>query len=119
MKILYCFIFEVFSGDCQQSPNEEKCNKGCKDLLEEHGLKTGPGFDLRKNWPFGKTESQEIKTLLFVSSHIKDNVEVIRFRIKYSGVQGLIFVRIAFEKCTTNFYFENGEVGIKTKIGNL
>ena len=104
MKFLYCFIFEVFSGDCQQSPNEEKCNKGRKDLLEEHGLKTGTGFDLRKNGSFGKTESQEIKTLLFVSSHIKDNVEVIHFRIKYSGVQGLIFVRIAFELFKSYLY---------------
>ena len=30
-------------------------------------------------------------------------------------MQGIVFVEITFEKYTTNFYFENGEVGIKTK----
>ena len=34
-------------------------------------------------------------------------------------LQGLVFVQVKFEKCTTNFYFENGEVGIKTAIANL
>ena len=55
----------------------------------------------------------------FVSSHIQDNVEVIHFHIKSRGVQGLIFVQIRFEKCTTHLYFENSEVGIKTKIANF
>ena len=50
---------------------------------------------------------------------MKDNVEVIHFHIKSRGVQGFIFVEITFEKCTLNFCFENGEVGIKTTIANL
>ena len=49
---------------------------------------------------------------------MKDNVEVIHFHIKSKGVQGLVLVQITFEKYTTNFYFENGEVDIKTAIAN-
>ena len=44
---------------------------------------------------------------------MKDSVKVIHFHIKSSGVQSLVFVQIAFEKYTANYYFENGEVGIK------
>ena len=33
-----------------------------------------------------------------------------------SGAQGLVFVQITSEKCITNFYFENGEISIKTTI---
>ena len=47
---------------------------------------------------------------------MKDNVEVIYFHIKSRGVQGLVFAQIMFEKCTTNFYFENGELGIQRKF---
>ena len=50
---------------------------------------------------------------------MKDNVKVIHFHIKGRGVQDLAFVQITFEKYTTNFYFQNSQVGIKTKIGNL
>ena len=41
---------------------------------------------------------------------MKDNVEVWISK----GVQGQVFVQITFENCTLNFYFENGEIGIKT-----
>ena len=57
--------------------------------------------------------------LPFVSYHMKDNVEVIYFHMKSRGLQGLVVVEITFEKGTANFYFENGEVGIKTAIANL
>ena len=57
--------------------------------------------------------------LLFFSNHMKDNLEVMHFYIKSRGMQGLVFVQIWFEKCTTNFYFENGEIGIKTTITKL
>ena len=50
---------------------------------------------------------------------MKENVKMIHFHITSKGVQGFAFVQITFEKCTTNFYFENGEVGIKTTIVNL
>ena len=59
-----------------------------------------------------------LKTLLFVSSHLKDNFEVIHFHKKSRGAQGLIIVQM-FEKCTTNFYFENGKSGMKTTIINF
>lgn len=80
--------------------------------------------DLRKNGHLKKrtvpkTRTQGLKTLPFVSCHFKDNVKVIYFYIKSRGVQGLIFVQIPFEKYTTHFYFENGEVGVKTTITNL
>ena len=60
-----------------------------------------------------------VKPLPFVSGCMKDNVEVIHFHIKSRGAQGLVFVQITFEKYSTNFYFENGEVGVKTTIANL
>ena len=41
----------------------------------------------------------------------KDNVKVIDFHLKRRGAQGLVFVLIRFEKCTTNFIFENDEFG--------
>ena len=44
---------------------------------------------------------------------------MIHFDIKSRGVQDLVFVQITFENFTSNFYFENSEVGIKTKIVNL
>ena len=50
---------------------------------------------------------------------MKDNVEVINFHIKSRGVQDHILVQIKFEKCTTNFHFENSEVTVKTTIASL
>ena len=55
-------------------------------------------MDLRKNRPVGKTGPQGLKTLLFISSHMKDNVAVIHFHIKSICVQGLISMQITFEK---------------------
>ena len=55
--------------------------------------------------------------LPFVLCHMEDNDEVIPFHIKDRCVQALVFVKITFEKCTTNLCFKNGEVGIKTAIG--
>ena len=40
-----------------------------------------------ENRPVGKTGSQGLKMLLFVSNHMKDNVEVIHVHIKVRGVQ--------------------------------
>ena len=57
--------------------------------------------------------------LPFFSSNIKDNVEVIHFHEKRSGVQGHAFVPITFENYTLNNYFGNGEFGIKKTIANL
>ena len=57
--------------------------------------------------------------LPFVSICIKDIGEMIHFHIKYTGVQGLVSVEITSGKCTINFSYENGEVGIKTSIVNL
>ena len=42
-------------------------------------------LDLRKNGPFGKIESQGLKTLSFFSSNMKDHVELIHFHVKSSG----------------------------------
>ena len=75
--------------------------------------------DLRKKRFFEKTGPQVSKTLPFFSSNIKDNVENIHFHVKRRGVQGQVFVPITFENCTLNFYFENGEFGIKKTIANL
>ena len=50
---------------------------------------------------------------------MKDNVGVIHFQIKVRGREGFVFVQITCEKCTKNFYFENGEVDIKKTIANL
>ena len=50
---------------------------------------------------------------------MKDNVKVIHFYKKSSGVQSFVFVKKTFEKSTKNSYFENGVVGIKTLIANL
>ena len=69
-------------------------------------------MDPLKNRRVGKTGPQGIKTFPFVSSHMKDSAEVILFHIKSRGAQGLVFVQIKFENCTTNFYFENGEISI-------
>ena len=44
---------------------------------------------------------------------------MIYFDIKSRGVQGHVLVQKTFEKHTTNFYFDNGEVSIKTTIANL
>ena len=57
--------------------------------------------------------------LPFVSSDMKDNVEVIHFHIKRRGAQGIIFMRRTFEKRVTSFYFENDEVDKKTTMANL
>ena len=67
-------------------------------------------MDLVKNGPVGKIGPQRLKTLSFVFIHMKDNVEMIHFHIKSRGAQGLVFVKIMLEKCTTNFYFENDKV---------
>ena len=72
-----------------------------------------------KNGPFRKTGLQGLKRWPFVSSYLEDNVKVIHFHVKSRGVQSLVFGQIMFEKCTTNLYFENGEVGIETTIANL
>lgn len=50
---------------------------------------------------------------------MKDNVQVIHFHIKNRGVQGLAFIQITFEEFTTNLYFVNGKIGIKTTNANL
>ena len=50
---------------------------------------------------------------------MKDNARVIHFHIKSRGVQGFVFGQIAFEKCTTNLYFENGKVAIKMIVPNF
>ena len=50
---------------------------------------------------------------------MKDNTEVIDFHVKSRSVQGLVFVKKAFEKCTTKYYFENGKVVIKMTIVSL
>ena len=49
---------------------------------------------------------------------MKDTVEVIHFDIKVRDVQGLLFVQITFDKCTTNIYFENSKVGLKATSAN-
>ena len=49
---------------------------------------------------------------------MKDNVKVILFHIKSRDVQGLVFVQITFEKCTTNLFFEDGKVSIETTTTN-
>ena len=72
-----------------------------------------------RNGPAGKTEPQGLKTLPFISCHIKDRIEVIHFHMKSRGVQGLVFVQITFEKGITNFYFNNGVVAIKMATANL
>ena len=48
--------------------------------------------------------------LPFVSCHMHDNFEM---------MQVLVSVKTMFERCTTNFYFEHSEVGIKTAIAHL
>ena len=50
---------------------------------------------------------------------MKDTVEVIHFDIKVRDVPSFLFVQITFDKCTTNIYFENGKVGLKTTIANF
>ena len=50
---------------------------------------------------------------------MKDIAEMIRAHIKSRGVQSLVFVQIMSEKCTTNFYLEHSEFGIKTTVANL
>ena len=67
-----------------------------------------------KNGPVWKTGPQGVKMLPVVSCHMKG--KVIHFHIKFRGVQGLVFVQITFEKCTTKFYLENGEVCIKNNL---
>ena len=88
-------------------------------------LKTGLGpwtwekTEPLKNGPVGKTKPQGLKTLSFVFSHMKDSVEMFHVDVQSRGAQGLIFVQIAFEKCTTIFYFEDDKVSIKTTIAKL
>ena len=95
--------------------------------INGHRLKAGPGSGPRsrektnplKNRSVGKTGPRGLKPLLFISSHMEDNVEVIQFHIKSRDVLGLVFVQITFEKCTTNLSFENKKVGIEKTVGNL
>ena len=54
-----------------------------------------------------------------IQSSLLEILILIHFHIKSKSVQGLVFVQITFEKYTTNFYFENSEVGIKTAMANL
>ena len=86
-----------------------------------HRQKPDPDWDpgLEENRFFEKTGPQVSKTSPFFSSNIKDNVKNIHFHVKRRGVQGQDFVPITFENCTLNFYFENGEFGIKKTIANL
>ena len=76
-----------------------------------HHLKTGPGLrpwtwkkpketDHLKNGQVRKIEPQVLKTLSFVSSHMKEYIEVIHFHIKSRGVSGLTFAQITFKKYT-------------------
>ena len=61
-----------------------------------------------------------LKTLRFVACHMKKKIlEVIHFHIKRRDRQGIVFVQTTFEKCNTNFHFENSKVGIKRTISNL
>ena len=76
-------------------------------------------MDSLKNGFIEKTGPQGLKMLSFVPCHMKDNFEVINFHIKGRGVQGLVFVQITFEKCTTSTYIEIGEVVLKTKNADL
>ena len=71
-----------------------------------------------KKEPVGKTGPQGLKTS-FSSSHMKGNVEMIHFHVKCRAAQGLAFVQKTFEECSTNFYSENREFGIKTEIAKL
>ena len=66
-----------------------------------------------------KTGPRGLKALPFVSCHMKDKAKVIHFHVKSGGVQSVTSVQLTFEKCTPNFYFESGKVGIKTTIANL
>ena len=95
----------------------QACSTYSIKTLSQNWTWTG-SLDLRRNVPVRKAGPQGLKMLPFVSCHMKDNVEVIHFHIKSKGVQGLVLVQITFEKYTTNFYFENGEVDIKTTIAN-
>ena len=78
-------------------------------------------LDLRKKRTRWKNRTTRPKNVAFyfISCHIKDRIEVIHFRMKSRGVQGLIFVQITFEKGITNFYFNNGVVAIKMATANL
>ena len=90
-------------------------------------LKTGPGpgpwtwekTDSFKNGLVQKYLTSRPTTLLFVSWHMKDSLEVIHFHVKSRGTQGLVFVQITFARCTINFYFEKDKVDIKTTIADL
>ena len=109
-----------------------KKNKGIKNL--KNGKKKVAWYrhlyillsrtlDLRKTEPLKnglvrKSGPQCVKVLPFVSWHMKDNVKVILFHIKSRDVQGLAFVQITFEKCTTNLFFEDGKVSIETTTTN-
>ena len=78
----------------------------------QHRVSTRPG-------PIGKIESQTLQTFPFVPSNMEDNVELINFLIKCRSVQGLVFLPKTFDKCNKNFYFENGEIGMKTTNTSL
>ena len=106
-----------------EKPSKILCRKYLfLTILFWRPLKTGPRprpytwekRDSLKIAPVPKTGLQKLKMLLFVSSHMKDIAEMIRAHIKSRGVQSLAFVQIMSEKCTTNFYLERSEFGIKT-----
>ena len=84
-----------------------------------HRLTTWEKSVTLKTGPVRKAGPHCIKAVSFASNHIKDNVKVIQFYIQSRGVQGLDFVQITFEKCTTKLYFETDEIGIKITSANL
>ena len=94
-------------------------NLACQSTSSKNRTRTLALRKNLKNLRVGNTGPQGLKTLPFVSNLMKDNIGVIHFHIKYPGVQALVFVQITFEKCTSNFYFENSKVGIKRTIANL
>ena len=69
----------------------------------------------------GKTGPQRLKRLPCVSSHMKDNVEVIHFNIRSKGEQGLVFVQKTFENSSTKekyleieYPFKQNKIMLKT-----
>ena len=81
-------------------------------------------LDLRKNgtpkkrtcW---KNQTSGTKNFVVCLLSHEDSAEMFHVDVQSRGVQGFIFVQIAFEKCTTIFYFEYDKVSIKTTIAKL
>ena len=67
--------------------------------------------------PFEKPDPKDEKHCHLCD--MKDNVEVIHFHIIRRGVQGVVFMKKMYKKCTTDFCFENGNVDAKTLIANF